>query len=647
MASPLDTLGGDDTFPRLLVRNARTMRDHVALREKEFGIWQSFTWAAYHERVRDFSLGLVALGVSRGDKVAIIGDNRPEWVMGEIAAQAAGAASVGLYQDSNLTEVAFVIDHCDASIVIAEDQEQVDKILDMLEKLPKVRHVVYTDPRGLRKYHHPALLSFEAVEEKGRKLAKEKPALWEENVARGSADDIAIICYTSGTTGNPKGAMLSFRNLLTMALALDAVDEKRHGDEFVSFLPLAWIGEQMMSLSSALAKGFTVNFPEEPDTVTENIREIGPNVMFAPPRVWESLTSTVQVKIMDTTPFKRFMYERCLPIGEKVADLRFQKKPVGLGLRVLYWVAWVLLFRALKDRLGMTNLRTASTGGAALGPDVFRFFHAMGVPLKQIYGQTEIAGISCIHRDDDIAFHTVGKPIPGTDVTISPEGEILSRSSSVFLGYYKNDEATRGTLKDGWLHSGDAGYLDDKTGHLVVIDRLKDVMKLADGTQFSPQFIENRLKFSPYVKEAVVVGKDRPYLTAMLCIDMGVVGKWAERNKISYTTYTDLSAKAQVYDLVQREVDKVNETLPDAARIQKFVLLYKELDADDEELTRTRKVRRVFVEDRYKDVIAALYGDVPEVKIDTTIRFQDGKVSQIHTTLLVRRLAQRKQGRAA
>jgi long-chain acyl-CoA synthetase len=636
-AGALEGLGGDVTFPRLLARNARTMGDRVALREKEFGIWQSFTWAAYQAHVRDFSLGLVGLGLKRGDKVAIIGDNRPEWVWSELAAQAAGAASIGIYQDSNLTEVAYVIDHCDATVVVAEDQEQVDKILEMLDKLPKVRHVVYTDPRGLRKYEHPALLSFEAVEEIGRNLAKQQPGLYDENVAKGSADDVAIICYTSGTTGNPKGAMLSFRNLLSMALALDQVDEKRGDDEFVSFLPLAWIGEQMMSLSAALAKGFTVNFPEEPDTVTENIREIGPNVMFAPPRVWESLNSTVQVKIMDTTPFKRFMYERCMPIGKRVADLRFARKPVPLGLRLLYGLAHVLLFRALKDRLGMSHLRSASTGGAALGPDVFRFFHAMGVPLKQIYGQTEISGISCIHRDDDIAFHTVGKPIPGTDVKIAENGEILSRSPSVFLGYYKNDEATRTTLDGEWLHSGDAGYMSEE-GHLVVIDRLKDVMKLADGTQFSPQFIENRLKFSPYVKEAVVVGKDRPYLTAMLCIDMGVVGKWAEKNKLSYTTYTDLSAKPEVYDLVQREVDEVNRTLPGAARIRKFVLLYKELDADDEELTRTRKVRRSFVEDRYKEVIAALYGEAPEVAIDTTIKFQDGKTSRIRTTLLVRRL---------
>jgi long-chain acyl-CoA synthetase len=349
------------------------------------------------------------------------------------------------------------------------------------------------------------------------------------------------------------------------------------------------------------------------------------------------MVSTVQVKIMDTTPFKRFMYERCMPIGRKVADLRFAKSSVPLRLHLAWKLADWLLFRALKDRLGMTNLRSASTGGAALGPDVFRFFHAIGVPLRQIYGQTEISGISCIHHQGDIAFHTVGKPIPGTELKIAEDGEILSRSASVFRGYYKNDEATRATLRDGWLHSGDAGYLTED-GHLVVIDRLKDVMKLADGTQFSPQFIENRLKFSPYVKEAVVVGKERPFLTAMLCIDMGVVGKWAERHKLSYTTYTDLSAKPEVYDLVQREVDLVNETLPAAARIRKFVLLYKELDADDEELTRTRKVRRVFVEDRYKDVISALYGEAHEVPIDTTIRFQDGKTSRIRTTLLVRRL---------
>ncbi len=639
--SALEQLAGDDTLPKLLVRNARLFGNRTALREKELGIWQPIGWQAYLDAVRELSLGLAALGLRRGDKVAIIGDNRPEWVMAELAAQAAGAASVGLYQDSNLSEVAYVIDDCDASVVVAEDQEQVDKVLDMADRLPKVRRVVYTDPRGLRSYRHPLLLSFDAVREQGRALHASQPRRFEDSVRLGKADDLAIISYTSGTTGFPKGAMLSFRNLLCMALALHEVDEKREGDEFVSFLPLAWMGEQMVSLSSALAIGFTVNFPEEPETVMENIREIGPHVIFAPPRVWEGLASSVQVRIMDTTPFKRFLYERCMPVGERVADLRFAGKPVPLRWRALHRLAHLLLFRALKDRLGLSRVRTASTGGAALGPDVFRFFHAMGVPLKQIYGQTEIAGISCIHRDDDIQFHTVGKPIPGTELRISERGEILSRSDSVFLGYYKNEAATAEALRGGWLHSGDAGHLAED-GHLVVIDRLKDVMRLADGTQYSPQFIENRLKFSPYVKEAVVIGgQSRPYLSALLCIDMGIVGKWAERMKISYTTYTDLSSKPEVYDLLEREVSRVNETLPAAARLRKFVLLYKELDADDEELTRTRKVRRGVVEERYGDVIAAVYGERDAVEIDTTIRFQDGKTARIQARLPVRQMERR------
>jgi long-chain acyl-CoA synthetase len=629
---------GEETFPQLLVRNAGRFPERTALREKDLGIWQPFTWREYLEHVRDFALGLVALGLGRGDKVAIVGDNRPEWVFAELAAQSIGGASVGVYQDSNLNEVAFVIDHCDAALVVAEDQEQVDKILDMIDRLPKVRAVVYTDPRGLRSYRHEKLLSWSEVEGRGRVLAGEDPGRFERLVAEGRTDDVAIVSYTSGTTGFPKGAMLSFRNLLHMARALGEVDPKRETDEFVSFLPLAWIGEQMMSLSSALLFGFTVNFPEEPETATADIREIGPHVLFAPPRIWESVASQVQVKIMDTTPFKRFLYERWMAVAYRVADLRLARKPVPPGLRVLHALGEWMLYRALKDRLGFANLRSASTGGAALGPDVFRFFHAMGVRLKQIYGQTEIAGISCIHRDDDIQFHTVGRPIPGTEIRISERGEILSRSSSVFVGYLKNEEATRDALGGGWLHSGDAGHVTDE-GHLVVLDRLKDVMRLADGAQFSPQFIENRLKFSPYVKEAVAIGKDRPFVTAMLCIDMGVVGKWAEKSRISYTTYTDLSSKPEVYDLVQRAVEEVNATLPPAARIRRFVLLYKELDADDEELTRTRKVRRAFVEERYRDVIAALYGEAAAVDVDTTIRFQDGKTARIQARLEVRDLA--------
>jgi long-chain acyl-CoA synthetase len=626
-----------DTFPKLLVRNAERFGARAAMREKRFGIWQATSWARYRDRVRDFALGLVSLGLERGGKIAIIGDNRPEWVMAELAAQSVGAAAVGIYQDSNLTEVAYVIDHCDADFVVAEDQEQVDKILDMVDRLPRVRHVVYADPRGMRGYDDPRLIGFEAVERLGREVAEREPDRWARSVALGSADDIALLCYTSGTTGHPKGALLTFRNLLSMVHNVHAVDPKRDDDEFVSFLPLAWIGEQMVSVTQSLLIGFTINFPEEPETALQDLREIGPQTMFAPPRIWENIHSSVQVGIMDTTPFKRFMYRLCMPVGYRVADLRFEGKPLPLRWRAAYRLAHWGLFRALKDRLGLTRIRSCSTGGAALGPDVFRFYHALGVPLRQIYGQTEISGISCIHREGDIRFHTVGKPIPGTEVRISEQGEILSRSGAVFRGYYKNEDATREAVVDGWLRSGDAGYLTEE-GHLVVIDRIKDVMRLADGTQFSPQYVENRLKFSPYVKEAVVMGKDLPYVTAMLCIDFATVGKWAETRRISYTTYTDIAGRAEVYDLIHGEVEQVNATLPQAARIRKFVLLYKELDADDEELTRTRKVRRAFVEDRYRAVIDALYGSAREVPIDAEIRFQDGKTTRIKTVLAIREL---------
>ena len=627
-----------DTFPKLLARNAEVFGDRkIAMREKEFGIWQDFSWKEYHDHVKYFSLGMVSLGLQAGDKVAIIGDNRPEWVWGEVAAQAAGAVPLGLYQDSTLKEVSYIIDHSDASFVLAEDQEQVDKILDMKEQLPKVRYIIYSDPRGMRGYKQPFLLDFKEVENFGRELEQRDPGLFAENVARTKYEDLAFICYTSGTTGFPKGAMLSFRNFLSMAANLMEVDNKFEKDEFVSFLPLAWIGEQMMCLSSALITGFTVNFPEKPETVQENIREIGPTIMFSPPRIWENMTSTVQVKVMDASSLKRRMYNWALPVGYAYSDAVFRKEAIPPLLRLKQKLSYALVFRALKDRLGLLRIRSASTGGAALGPDVFKFFNAMGVNLKQIYGQTEISGISCIHREGDINFDSVGKPIPETEIRLSASGEILSRSPSVFLGYYKNPEETEKTLSDGWLHSGDAGYFT-KDGHLVVIDRVKDVMHLNDATRFSPQFIENKLKFSPYIKECVCLGNQRDFIASMICIDYPNVGKWAESRRLSYTTYTDLAAKPEVLELLAKEVEKVNATLPETTRVKKFVPLYKELDADDDELTRTRKVRRAFVGERYKHVIEAMYAGENAIPIDATIKYQDGKTSRIKTTLTIRNL---------
>jgi len=624
----------EETLPQLLYRNAARYGRKVAMREKDFGIWQPISWLEYLEQVRLFALGLASLGFKRGDKLAIIGDNRPEWVWSELAAQALGGVAVGLYQDSLPRELAYVIDHSDAVLLVVEDQEQVDKMLEIREQMPRVRRVIYYDPKGLKNYRDDLLLSFTAVQEMGRRFGEEHPGYFETALEQGRGDDVAIIAYTSGTTGLPKGAVLSHANLLNMAKSLLSVDPRTDHEEFLSFLPLAWVGEQMMSISAALHAGMTVNFPEEPETVQENLKEIGPHVIFSPPRIWEDMVSRVQVKMKDASWLKRTVYQAMMPVGYRMADCRFAGRRPSLLLRFLYFWADLILFSSIKDHLGMTRIRHAYTGGAALGPDVFRFFHALGVNLKQIYGQTEIAGISVTHRDGDIKFHTVGVPIPGTEVRITEEGEIISRSPSVFLGYYKDEEATAKALKDGWLHSGDAGYLDED-GHLVVIDRLKDVMRLADGSVFSPQFIENKLKFSPYIKEAVALGRDRPFVAAMLNIDMGNVGKWAEDRQIPYTTYIDLATKPEVRELLAGEVALVNRDLPAAGRVRRFVILHKELDADDEELTRTRKVRRGFVAEKYAAVVEALYGGADAVRVETAVRYRDGRQSTIATELVV------------
>ncbi len=629
-----------ETLPQFLVEKAKLYGDQkTALREKEYGIWQSVSWAEYLDHVKYFALGLASLGFEPQDTVAIIGDNRPEWVYAELAAQSVGAKSIGIYQDSIVDEVAYIVTHSDAKFLVVEDQEQVDKIIELWPRLHTVEKVIYYDPKGLRNYTEPYLMYFPEVEELGRAFEREHPGWWEERVAQGRGEDTAILSTTSGTTGYPKLAILTHNNLISMGRNLMKVDPMSEDDEFVSFLPLAWIGEQMMSLACGLQAGFTLNFPEEPETVQENIREIGPQTMFSPPRIWENLVSRVQVKIEDTTWLKRKVYDWALPVGYRMADVRFNKETPGFGLKLKYAIADWILFQEIKDHLGLRHIVRAYTGGAALGPDVFRFFHALGVNLKQIYGQTEVSGIAVLHRDGDIKFQTVGTPLPETEVRIDEDtGEILIKSPAVFKGYYKNEEATRTTLVDGWLHTGDAGYFDED-GHLIVIDRAKDVMTLADGTKFSPQFIENKLKFSPYIREAVVFGGgDLPYITAMINIDMGNVGTWAEKHQIAYTTYTDLAQKPEVYALVRKHVERSNQDLPPAARIRRFLLLHKELDADDAELTRTRKVRRRFVAERYKDIIEALYGDSDYLDVESTITYQDGRTAVIKTRLKIEEL---------
>jgi len=633
-----------ETVPQLLLERAKEYGDKkVALREKEFGIWQPVTWREYLEHVKYFCLGLVSLGLEREDTIAVIGDNRPEWIYAELAAQSAGAKSIGIYQDAIVREMVYIITHADVKFIVVEDQEQVDKILEMWDDLPGVRKVIYYDPKGLRSYQQDFLMYFYDVEELGRAFEKEHPGWFEESVARGKGSDLAILSTTSGTTGNPKLAMLTHHNLLSMGRNLMAVDPIEPEDEFVSFLPLAWIGEQMMSFACSLQRGFTLNFPEKPETAQANIREIGPRVMFSPPRIWENMVSRVQVKIEDSSWLKKKIYNWALPVGYEMADARFRKEEPSLSLKIRYFLADWLVFQMIKDHLGLRHLRRAYTGGAALGPDVFRFFHALGVNLKQIYGQTEVSGIAVLHRDGDVKFQTVGTPIPETEVRIADSGEILIKSPAVLQGYYRNPEATRESLIDGWLHTGDAGYFDED-GHLVVIDRAKDVMTLHDGTKFSPQFIENKLKFSPYIKEAVVFGGDWPYVTAMINIDMENVGKWAENHQIAYTTYTDLAQKEEVYRLVRQHVEQSNADLPPAARIRRFLLLHKELDADDAELTRTRKVRRRFVAQRYQDIIAALYGENDYLDVETTITYQDGRTATLQTRLRIEALGENGAG---
>ena len=596
----------DLTIPKLFFSQCKRYgKSKVAMREKEFGIWIPFTWQGYYDNVKYLSLGMVSLGLKKGDKVSMIGDNRPEGLWAEIAAMCAGAVGVWLFQDCMMDEVKYIIDHSDTAFFVGETQEEVDKALSIKDECPKLKWIIWDDPKGMRNYHQDFLISIKKVQELGKELDQKEPDLFEKTINEGHGDDICLLFYTSGTTALPKGALLSHWNMLTMGKNLMAVDPCYDTDDFVSYLPFAWIGEQMMSISCGLQVGYTLNFPEEPDTAQHNIREVGPHVMFAPPRLYEGMTRQVQVKHMDATWIKRSIYNFATKVGYKVANLKFEKQPVPLHWKFLNWLAYITMQKKLKDHLGMSRLRYCYTGGAAMGPDHFRFFHALGVNLKQIYGQTEIGGISIVHRDGDVKFDTVGTAIPETEVKITEEGEIISKSPSVFQGYYKNEEATRKTLVDGWLYSGDRGFIDED-GHLVVFDRTKDVMTLNDGRPFAPQYLETRLKFSPFVQESWVIGDNRENVTAVMCIDYAVVGKWADDKKLNYTSYPELSQKTEVYDLIQKQIEEANKDLPGPAKIHKFVSLYKVFDADDEELTRTSKLRRAFVGKRYKDIVDAL-----------------------------------------
>jgi long-chain acyl-CoA synthetase len=614
-----------DTLPRLLRRNAATMAARPAIREKTLGIWQTYSWAEYERQVREFALGLAARGFGRGDKLAVIGDNRPRLYWAQLAAQCLGGVAVPIYQDAIASEMAYVLDHAEIRVVVAEDQEQVDKILSLTARLPTLELIVYDEPRGMRHYATPQLVAFEEVQAAGREFALSHPAYIDSEIDAGEAADVALITYTSGTTGNPKGVMLSHANLLAAAQGFVAAEDIRPSDRILSYLPMAWIGESLFSLVLTLLVGFACNCPERPETVQRDLRELGPSVALAPPRIWENMLTQLRVRAADASRIKRATFEFFRGLAERVEAGRSAGRRPTLAQQLGLAIGDFLVYGPVRDQLGLARARWAYTGGAPLGADTFRFFRAFGINLKQVWGSTELSGLAALQRDGEADPDTVGPAIPGTEIRIAATGEVLVRSAAVFHGYYKQPEATREAVdREGWFHTGDCGYVDAR-GHLVIVDRARDVGKHADGSPFAPQFIENKLKFSPYIAEAVAFGDQRPFVAAMIAIDLGTVGNWAERHNLAYTSFQDLSAKSAVRQLIAEEIARCNAGLPKVAQIRRFMLLNKEFDPDDNEITRTRKVRRRFIAEKYADVVAGFYGGAGEVELSTEITYEDGR----------------------
>jgi long-chain acyl-CoA synthetase len=626
-----------DTFPKLALQNARRLSGKVAIREKHLGIWQSYTWSQYAEQARLIALGLAALGFARGDKTAVVGDNRPALYWAMLATQALGGVAVPLYQDSIEKEMEYIVDHAEARFAIVEDQEQVDKLLHVREQCPGLEYVIYDDPGGLRHYKDSCLLSVRELQERGRKFAEDRPGYFEQEVAKGAAEDTAVIAYTSGTTGQPKGAMLSHRNLIETARSAVARERLDETEEVMAYLPMAWIGDHMFSFSQSMVAGFTTNCPESAETVLADLKEIGPTYFFAPPRIWENILTSVMIRVDDSAWIKRGLVRFFLDLARRVERSRLGHRPVALRDRLLYPLGRLLVYGPLRDNLGMSRIRVAYTAGEAIGPELFEFYRSLGINVKQLYGMTESSALICIQQDGDVKLDTVGPPLPGVEVRVSPSGEVLYRSPGVFQGYYKNPEATRETLVEGWVHSGDAGFFD-KDGHLKIIDRARDVGRLAGGTLFAPKYLENKLKFSAYIKEAVCVGAGRPFVAALLNIDLVSVGNWAERRGLAYTSYTDLAQKPEVYELIRQEVVRVNRSLLEdealrGAQIRRFLLLHKELDPDDQEITRTRKVRRGFVGQKYAPLIEALYGAGDSVQVEAQVTYEDGRTATVRAAV--------------
>jgi long-chain acyl-CoA synthetase len=626
-------------LPKLVKQNAERWPDKPAMCIKRLGIWERYTWADYYCHVRYFALGLMQLGLKPGDTVAIIGDNEPEWFWGEFAVQAAGGIATGVFVDSVPSEVEHIAKHSGARFALVNDQEQADKFLELRAKLPAIEKIIYWNPKGLKNYDEPILISFTDVIKNGKEFEKEYSERFDAHLTHGKPDDTAFIYYTSGTTGLPKGACLSHRALINTAKSFLGRFPLSEKDDLISNFPAAWVGDSYFATIPHLLSRARINFPEEPETIAEDTREVGPNFVIYGPRQWESLVSDIQIKMMDAHLIKRLAYKICLPIGYKMADIKLAGKKPSLLWRVLHFLANGLLFHPLKDKLGLSRVRFAVTGSSVLSLDTFRLIHAVGIELRQNYGSTE-AGYISSHGEGEIRFESVGRPVLGTEVRISDSGELMVRSPSMFSGYHQNPQKTAETLSHGWCHTGDAVNIDQQ-GHIIFLDRLEHMGELASGVKYAPQYIESRLRFSPYIKDAMVVGgRDKDFVSAIINMDFAMVGKWAERHHVAYTTFVDLSQKQEVAALVAGDLRRVNSFLPEAARARRFVLLHKEFDPDEAELTRTRKLRREFMEKRYKDLIDSMYGNNSEVKVEAPVTYRDGRRGVVTTSIKVREVSQ-------
>ncbi len=626
-----------DTVPKLLLHNAKRFADRPAFRHKDLGIWQTHTWREVRDQVRDLAVGLHSLGIERGHTIAIIGDNLPRLYWTFAAAQSLGAVPVPVYQDSVADEMSYVLQHSEVSVAVVEDQEQVDKILGISDEVPSLAHVVYSDPRGLKKYDHTHLHAYEDIQRIGAEQVRANSQIedwWLAEINQGTGADTAVMLYTSGTTGRSKGVILSGENLIRTAQNANDFDKLTEHDEIIAYLPMAWVGDHIFSYVQSIAAGFCVACPESPATAVQDRREIGPTFFFAPPRLFEGQLTDIMVRMQDAGAFKRGLFNYFLDVAKRCGERILEGRPVSFVDRMLYAIGNVLVYAPLRNRLGFSRLRIGYTAGEAIGPEIFSFYRSLGINLKQLYGQTEASVYITIQPDGEIYPDTVGKPAPEVDIVIAESGEVMFKSPGVFQRYYKNDEGTAETkTADGWVHSGDAGFFDQR-GHLVIIDRAKDVGKLNDGSLFAPKYIENKLKFFPEIGEAVSFGHGRDFATVMINIDLTSVASWAERNNVVYGSYQELAGHPQVYDIIRGRVDEVNRQLASEERmagsqIKRFLVLHKELDADDGELTRTQKVRRSFIAERYAPLITALYDGSSECSLVTEMTFEDGRKGTI------------------